>query len=115
MVQKVQGLFSEQSALSFPPLFFLNYRFYGNIIALTAQRSLDCRCTSENTFFFVVQMEPKSCETGGRGGKLPEFSHSASARPGRHRAGCTGPVCLAHVFCTPLSKRDGHTDWAVGQ
>lgn len=97
------------------PLFFLNYRFYGNIIALTAQKSLDCRCTSDNTFFLVVQMEPKSCETGSRGGKLPESSHSASARPGRHRAGCTGPVCLPHVLCTPLSKRDGHTDWAVGQ
>lgn len=113
-LQKVQGLCSEQSALSSPPLFILNYRFYGNIIALTAQKSSDCRRTSDNTFFSVVQMDPESVkqETGG---KLPEFSSSANAQPEGHSAGCTGPVCMAHVFCTPLSKRTETwtRQWAV--
>ena len=86
------------------PLFILNYHFYGNIIALTEQKSLDCRRTSGNTFFSVVQMEPESAkpETGG---KLPVSSRSASAQPGGHSAGYTGPGCVAHVFCTLLSNR----------
>lgn len=96
------------------PLFILNYHFYGNIITLTAQKSSDSRHTSDNSFFSVVQMDPESVkqETGG---KLSEFSSSANAQPEGHSAGCMGPVCMAHVFCTPLSKRTETwtRQWAV--
>lgn len=93
------------------PFFFLNYRFYGNIIVLTAQKSSDCRCTSDSTFFSVVYTVQRLVKQEAGEGGLPGLGPRAALR-GAHEAGAP-PSMFCALFKTRCLARQ--TDTRAGQ